>query len=93
MAKRLNDTIAVQAMPTVGGNKSSSVSIRQIDNGYIVCKSTSDGNRYTCSETYSEKEPSIEGLSLPEPEEDSGKKIMRRTVEYLDRTRSNIKTV
>lgn len=91
--ERLNDTAAVQAMPSVGGNKSMSINIRQIDNGFIVCKSVFDGKQHSYSETFSEKEPAIENITVPDNAEEQGKDVLRRTADYLNRTHSNLKQV
>lgn len=90
--KRLSDTAAIQSSPPIGINKSVNVKIRKIDNGFIISKSVCDGNNYSHSEVFSEKEPAIENLTLPGGvEEQPGKDMLKRTAEYLNRTDSNIK--
>lgn len=53
MAKRSNSV----AMPR---DEYASVSIRKIDNGYIVSKSTSGPKGYTCSESFSPTKPKLD---------------------------------
>jgi len=42
-----------------------SVSVRKIKNGFVVSKSTSDGNKYDHEEEYHPKKPSIDIYSIP----------------------------
>lgn len=45
-------------------SESVSVSVRKIDNGYIVSRSRSDAKGYSCTETFSPTKPR---LDLPAP--------------------------
>ena len=59
---RLNDTAAVVGIPSFGPelNESNSVSVRKIDNGYIVNKSSCRNGRYESSEQYSPTAPQLQ---------------------------------
>jgi hypothetical protein len=63
MAKRLNDTAPIAAMPKKGGmrqGESINIEIRPIDNGYIKRESKyMDNGEYTCKETFSPDRPTI----------------------------------
>lgn len=61
MAKRMNDTKAVKAMPAMGGSlgngDSLSVDVRKIDNGYITRSSSYKNDEYHSRESYSPDKP------------------------------------
>lgn len=61
MAKKLSDTVALQATPFGGNscadNQHYSKSVRKIDNGYITSESHNDGLGYRSMETYSADHP------------------------------------
>jgi hypothetical protein len=42
-----------------------SVSVRKIKNGYVVSKSTSNGNKYNHEEEYHPKKPNVDLNSIP----------------------------
>lgn len=48
-----------------GGSEHHSVSVRKIDNGFIVSKSKSDAKGYKSSETFHEKKPTVDIQSIP----------------------------
>lgn len=62
MRKRLNDTIVLQRSPGRGkdmGNTSHTVSVRPIDNGFVVTESMCDNGNYKSHETFSEERPNL----------------------------------
>lgn len=62
-SSRLSDTAAVVGVPEFGPerNESHSVSVRKIDNGYIVSKSSCSNGRYESSEEYAATPPQLAG--------------------------------
>jgi hypothetical protein len=61
MAKRrLNDTAALVTRPP-GSGESHGVSVRKIDNGYMISQHSSNERtgEYSCTESYSERAPRI----------------------------------
>lgn len=50
-----------------------SVSVRKIDNGFVVSKSKSCGDDYSCTEEYHPKRPKIDIQSVPSVMSSSGK--------------------
>lgn len=89
MAKRLNDTAALQRMaPPVRDNsdqhESVSVSTRKIDNGYVVCKSESRDGEYKYSESFQETRPNLmEDRSTNANPDGSG--AMSAAVKFMNR--------
>lgn len=83
MAKRLNDTDAIVAMPmrgTSGGNESMNIDVRKIDNGYITRETRySDGGGYQSKETYSPTKPSLN------PSIGKGGNLMKGATDYLNK--------
>lgn len=79
MAKRLNDTGAIQAMPVNSLNREESrtQSVRKIENGFIVCDSSYKDGRYESREYYSK--------DAPRADEDEGQTAMRKAVDYMSR--------
>lgn len=58
MNKKATKAVAV---PTAGARTMhESISVRPIDNGYIISRSTDGPKGYKCSETYSATKPKIE---------------------------------
>lgn len=61
MAKRLDDTKALKAMPAfLGDNESVSVSVRKIDNGFVTTERSYSDDGYKCKETFSPVKPSVQ---------------------------------
>ena len=58
--RRLNDTSAIRGIPLLQ-NEDHSISVRQIDNGYITRTSHNNPQtgEYRCAETFSASEPRI----------------------------------
>lgn len=59
------------------------VSIRKIDNGFILSKTTSKGDKYSSNETYHDKKPTIDIQSIPYlgskmPKTETDSKAMRK---------------
>ena len=60
MAKRRSDVAVIQSMPVRGGDESStSVTVRKIDNGYVVSTSQYGDGKYSCTERYSAMKPDV----------------------------------
>lgn len=81
MAKRLNDTAGIAAMP-MSDTESSSVSIRPISNGYLKCMSSHGQHGYNYTETYHAEKPRMDGTNSP----DNSGNSMQGAVAYLKRT-------
>lgn len=83
MAKRLSDTAAIAARAPHRQQsdeaESHSICVRPISNGYVVQHSSSKGNRYECSETYSKDRPVI-ALDDPTGPADGGGNSLRDAV-------------
>jgi len=82
MAKgRKSDTAALTAMPASLGERT--VSVRKIDNGYLVRESSyggPDGENYKCSEHFSPTLPRMQPL---EKAEERGESSLREAMEYM----------
>ena len=78
MAKRLNDTQEVAAMPAFGRNpenKDVSVSVRPIENGFIKRTSVCDEHGYRSTEVFTP--------SSPDPSPDKAGNAMETAMTYL----------
>ena len=89
MTKRLNDTAALVREP--GGNLEHSVSVRRIDNGFLVCRTTHNEGTgtYTRSEEFSKNAPRV---GMPQVKKDAAgysEGSLSAAVEML-RTKSGI---
>ena len=89
MKRRLNDTAALVREP--GGNLEHSVSVRRIDNGFLVCRTTHNEGTgtFTRSEEFSKNAPRV---GMPQVKKDAagyGEGSLSAAVESL-RTKSGI---
>jgi len=89
MKRRLNDTAAIVREP--GGNLEHSVSVRRIDNGFLVCRTTHNEGTgtFTRSEEFSKNAPRV---GMPQVKKDAagyGEGSLSAAVESL-RTKSGI---
>ncbi len=82
MKSRLNDTAALKAMPSKADTKGctyESVSVRPIDNGFIVSKTCDLDGRYESSECYVPERPQL----LTESNQSSQSSSMKDAVKSL----------
>jgi hypothetical protein len=83
--KRLNDTEALQPSSGMSMGSDHSVSVRKIDNGFVVRQSVYNNRTGECSstETFSEREPKVTAPKVgrnPAPDQGSP---LRGAMDYL----------
>lgn len=61
-------------------NESVTVSVRQIENGYVKTVSKSEGGTYTCHEEFSETKPDVSAAPESRP---AGRSSLRDAVKSL----------
>jgi hypothetical protein len=85
VAKRNSVSVLASAPCDVAAsdNDSCSVSVRKIDNGYIVSESRCKGNEYSHSEKFSKTKPDIDAATRRET--NPGRETMRGAMQELRR--------
>ena len=76
---RLNDTVAIVAEPVnqIQRNESRSTRVEKISNGFLVHKTSNDGERYECSTEFSPTQPDLDSAK---PEDSTS---LRKAVSYM----------
>ena len=83
--KRLNDTAALTARPAQGPlaeNERVSVSVRRIDNGYIVDTSRDLDGEYSCKQEFTPEKPDLRNV-MRSDEPAQGTNSLRSATRYL----------
>ena len=66
-------------------DESVSVSVRRIDNGYLLRKSRSSDGAYSESETFSKERPMLDADSAPKMAPNPGQEVMRAAIKTAKR--------
>ena len=76
---RLNDTVALAAIPfdSLNRSESRSTSVRRISNGFVTCHTSNKDGRYESTESFSETPPELGDVAQENP--------MARAKAYLER--------